>query len=148
MIGDNLKKIREEHGLGVNELSRISGVNASYISAIERGVKSNPSPEILEKIANALNIEVKNFFENPPIDDDKLEEWDSELNKNGELIKQVKLLESIKTPEDAVKLILEQPTIMAYGGYDLNEMSEEEIMDLASDMLLAMRISIEKMNRK
>ncbi|MEY8416711.1 helix-turn-helix domain-containing protein [Tissierella praeacuta] len=148
MIGDNLKRIREELGLGVNELSRISGVNASYISSIERGIKSNPSMEILEKIANALNIEVKSFFETSPIKEDKLQEWDDKLNKNGELIRQVKLLESIKTPEDAVKLILEQPALMAYGGYDLKEMSEEEIMDLANDMLLAMRISIEKMNRK
>lgn len=148
MIGDNLKKLREEHGFGVNELSRISGVNASYISAIERGEKNNPSMEILEKIASALNIEVKNFFETSPIDNEKLQEWDEELNKNGELVRQVKLLESIKTPEDAVKLILEQPTIMAYGGYSLDKMTEDEIMDLASDMLLAMRISIEKMKRK
>lgn len=62
MIKDNLKRIREKNKIGLNELSRISGVNASYISAIERGEKTNPSAEILEKLANALHVSIPQFF--------------------------------------------------------------------------------------
>ena len=109
MIGENLRKFRERCGFGVNELSRLSGVNASYISAIERGEKNNPSNEILGKLAKVLKVELKDFYETEVISEEKLQEWDNELNKNGELVRQVKLLESIKTPEDAIKLILEQP---------------------------------------
>lgn len=59
MLGENLKKLRLSLELGVNDLSRLSGVNASYISAIENGKKDNPSKNILEKLAQALNVSVE-----------------------------------------------------------------------------------------
>ena len=54
----------------------------------------------------------------------------------------------LDTPEEALKFILQQPAFMAYGGYDLNQLSEEEIIELANDMLLAMKIALEKKKRK
>ena len=59
MLGENLKRLRLSLGLGVNDLSRISEVNASYISAIENGKKNNPSRNVLEKLAQALNVSVE-----------------------------------------------------------------------------------------
>ncbi|NFQ67344.1 helix-turn-helix domain-containing protein [Clostridium sporogenes] len=56
MFGENIKRIREDKELGVNELSRLSGVNASYISAMERGEKENPTITTLNKIADALEV--------------------------------------------------------------------------------------------
>lgn len=55
-FSDNLKKYRHEKGLGVNELGRRVGVSGAYISALEMGKKQNPSLEIIEKIATALDI--------------------------------------------------------------------------------------------
>lgn len=137
MLGDNIKSIRMEKKLGINETARKAGISPSYLSDIEKGNKTNPSTEVLEKIANALEVDVKDFFNN-------------ESTTNEKLTEQVKYIESLElnTPEEALKLILSQPVLMAYGGYDLNNMSEEEIMDLANDMLFAMKISIEKMKRK
>lgn len=54
MIGTNIKKIRESKGLGVNELARLASINPSYLSALERGEKTNPSTKIINKIAAAL----------------------------------------------------------------------------------------------
>ena len=62
MLSKNLKIIRESRGIGVNELARRSGVNASYISAIENGRRGNPSKEILSKIADALEIPVEELL--------------------------------------------------------------------------------------
>jgi len=59
VLGENLKRLRLSLGLGVNDLSRISEVNASYISAIENGKKNNPSRNVLEKLAQALNVSVE-----------------------------------------------------------------------------------------
>lgn len=59
MLGENLKKLRMSLGLGVNDLSRLSDVNASYISAIENGKKNNPSKNVLAKLAQALNVSVE-----------------------------------------------------------------------------------------
>lgn len=150
MIGKNLKKIRLKNGLSINELSRMSEVNASYISAIERGVKNNPSQDILKKLSQALDVSINEFFKEDV--DPKVKKFieNSKNSLDDNLAKQVKFIESLKldTPEEALKFILKQPLFMAYGGYDLNKMTDDEIMDLANDMLLAMKISIEKMNRK
>lgn len=72
----NIKKIREDKKLGVNELSRISGVNASYISALERGEKKNPTVTTLKKIAKALDVTVDELLQSEPVIDEKLKEWD------------------------------------------------------------------------
>lgn len=58
MIGKNLARIRKVKMLGVNELSRMAGVNAGYISAIEKGTRKNPSLKILSKLASALDVTV------------------------------------------------------------------------------------------
>lgn len=62
MIGSRIKEIREEKKLGINELARLSGVNASYLSALERNVKTNPSVNTLEKLAKAMDISIGEFF--------------------------------------------------------------------------------------
>ena len=47
-----------------------------------------------------------------------------------------------------MKFILSQPILAAYGGYNLNNMADEEIIELADDMLFAMRLSLEKLRKK
>jgi len=65
MLGDRIKTLREQNGIGVNELARMANMNASYISAIERNVKTNPSIDVLEKIATALQVSVSDILTNP-----------------------------------------------------------------------------------
>lgn len=140
-LGEKIKKLRESYGMTIKDLSDKSGVGQSTISEIETGKAKNPKSETLAKIANALNVTVDSLL---------AEKWDDEYNPNGELAEQVKFIESLQlnSPEEALKFILAQPAFMAYGGYDLNDLTEEEIMELANDMLLAMRLSVEKMKRK
>lgn len=52
-LGDYLKELREERKMTTYEVAKISGVNQSYISQMERGQK-HPSPDILRKLAPAL----------------------------------------------------------------------------------------------
>lgn len=150
MLGDNIKSIREEKKLGLNETARLAGISPSYLSDIEKGNKTNPSMEVLQRIADALDVSIEEFFKSEPASQQQLKEWDDKYNPNGELAEQVKFIESLKlsSPEQALKFILSQPNFMAYGGYNLDDLSEEEIMDLANDMLLAMKLSIEKKRKK
>lgn len=150
MLGDNIKSIREEKKLGLNETARLAGISPSYLSDIEKGNKTNPSMEVLQRIADALDVSIEEFFKSEPASQQQLKKWDNKYNPNGELAEQVKFIESLKlgSPEEALKFILSQPNFMAYGGYNLDDLSEEEIMDLANDMLLAMKLSIEKKIKK
>lgn len=140
-LGRRIKELRKSNNMTIKELSNVSGVGQSTISEIETGIAKNPKSETLSKLASALNVTVDSLL---------AEKWDDQYNPNGELAKQVKFIESLQlnSPEEALKFILAQPAFMAYGGYDLNDLTEEEIMELANDMLLAMRLSAEKMKRK
>ncbi|OAA87599.1 helix-turn-helix domain-containing protein [Clostridium ljungdahlii] len=63
MIGNNIKKIRLTNKLGLNETARKAGISAGYLSSLERGEKKNPSMDSLQKIADALNVSVNEFFD-------------------------------------------------------------------------------------
>ena len=64
-ISDRLKNLREDRGLSIRALGRLSGLSANALSVIERGL-SSPSVSTLYKIAVALEIPVTAFFEEVP----------------------------------------------------------------------------------
>ena len=61
----NLKDFREKQGLTQEKLAEMCGSNQSYMWSIEAG-KKFPSPEKIEKIATALNVESYVLFQNKP----------------------------------------------------------------------------------
>lgn len=138
MFGETLKNLRKEADITQEELGNIVGVTTSMIGMYETNARK-PSYEVLLKIAEYFNVTT----------DYLLGKSDSKT-PNDKLVDQEKYIESIKldSPEDAMKFILQQPSLMAFGGYDLKEMSEEDIMDLANDLLFAMKLSLEKNKRK
>lgn len=205
MFSNNIKKLREEKGLGVNELSRLSGVNASYISALERGEKENPTINTLEKIAIALEVPLDYLTRKSAkaMIEDKLEELDMTFEElsdktkvpmvfleklddiipdegdyqkvqrvaNALNIESSVLLNALhrqeppmyestissaeedfgivkeetgkysssrnefKTAEEAMQYILKENSIAAYGGYDINKMTDDEIIEFANELL-------------
>lgn len=131
MFGKNIRKIRERENIGVNELSRLSGVNASYISALERDEKKNPSVEILTKLADALNVTVDEIMKTDSIT------YETEKN-NDFIIKEDNTtyqVQPFKTPEEAIQFILKQPAIMGFGGFDINKLTDEEVIEFANELL-------------
>lgn len=54
---DFLKNAREKAGLGINELSRASGVSAPYLSRLEKGERRPPMPDVLKKLAPHLKVD-------------------------------------------------------------------------------------------
>lgn len=126
MFGDNIKRIRELKGYGVNELARISGVNASYISALERGEKKNPSVEILEKIANALEVSIDEIMRGV-MDEVAIDS----LREEYELLK----TKEFKSAEAAMQFILKQPAIMGFGGLHPEQLTDEDVIELANELL-------------
>jgi len=62
MIGDRVKKIRQERKMSLSELAEQAGVAKSYLSSLERNLQQNPSIQFLEKIAGVLNIPVEHLI--------------------------------------------------------------------------------------
>lgn len=60
-FGTNLKRLRKAKGYSQTALARESGVSVGYISLIERG-KADPSILILNRLANGLDLSLKELF--------------------------------------------------------------------------------------
>ena len=171
-VGKRIKERRKELGMTVDEVASKLGKNRATIYRYESDEIENLPITVLEPLAKILNVSpsylmgwdddalndiplalLKHYQEEGMTDIEMIEAYENFKKAEMEDAKnspQEKYIESIKldSPEEAMKFILQQPSLMAFGGYDLNEMSEEEIMDLANDLLFAMKLSLEKHRRK
>ena len=76
MIGEQIRMLRIQKGLSINELATLANVSKSYISYIERGIQKEPSPHILSKIAKVLNTTLEELVMNDSIEKNKIDyEW-------------------------------------------------------------------------
>lgn len=57
-----IKNIREKKNITIYRLSKITGINRSYLTQLENNKKFNPSLEVMYKIANALDVKVDDLF--------------------------------------------------------------------------------------
>ncbi len=55
LVGQNLKRFREEAGLSQEALAFECGLHRTYVSGVERGVR-NPTIEVLAKLAEPLGL--------------------------------------------------------------------------------------------
>ena len=61
MIGKELRKARKEAGLSQEKLAGKAGVHRTYISLLERDVKS-PTVEVLLRICGALEMKASDIL--------------------------------------------------------------------------------------
>lgn len=66
-IGNRIAFFRTGKGYSVNKLANLAGVSQGYLREIELGNK-NPTVEILSLVCDALDITLKEFFDDQPSD--------------------------------------------------------------------------------
>lgn len=64
MLGDKIKKLRNDKGMSQAEFAKAIGISRSYLSEIENG-KKNPATATLNKIIKAFKLR-KDYFEEGP----------------------------------------------------------------------------------
>lgn len=129
-IGNKIKVFRGLTMLTQKELAEKANISRSYLADVENN-RYNPSLDTLDKIISALGITKNDFFK------------DEMPNQLPEMIKTVPssyVTGEFKTPEEAMKFILEQPAIMGYGGFDIQKMSNEEIIEFANELLRQLKL--------
>lgn len=62
-LGDELKKVRKRQGMTLQKVSDKCGLSVSYLSQIERGLKTLTFTS-LRKICEALEVDISFFFNN------------------------------------------------------------------------------------
>ncbi|MCY9591859.1 XRE family transcriptional regulator [Paenibacillus chitinolyticus] len=74
---DKLKDLRKLKGYTIRELADRSGVSAAYISQLENGNRNIPSPDVLMKLSEGLNIpyaelmKIAGYLDKPESGEDK-----------------------------------------------------------------------------
>lgn len=59
-LGKKIHQLRKEAGLSQEKLGELTGLDRTYISGIERGLR-NPSLKNIEKIAKALKVKISDI---------------------------------------------------------------------------------------
>lgn len=63
MIIFNIREIRENKNITAYKLAKDTNMSLSYLTELENNKKCNPTMSVLSKIASALDVNVKDLFE-------------------------------------------------------------------------------------
>ena len=74
LIGQKLAKLRQQKGLTLNDVAKKVGISAVYISLLERGLRKNPSKEVLKRLVSLYGVSETSLLKpgssSPPVEDD------------------------------------------------------------------------------
>lgn len=62
LFGQRVRELRLQQGMSQEAFADKCGLDRTYISGIERGVR-NPTLEVINIIANGLNVELDTLFQ-------------------------------------------------------------------------------------
>ncbi len=62
LVGKRVKELRNKLGVSQEELADLAGLDRTYITSVESG-RRNISIVNIEKLANALKVTLKEFFD-------------------------------------------------------------------------------------
>ncbi|WP_257349075.1 helix-turn-helix domain-containing protein [Pseudalkalibacillus decolorationis] len=134
-FGDELKKMREQKGLSMRELSRRSGISSSFLSKLESGKRSTPKHETVLKLSDGLGIssvellEVAGYLNDM---DDVLKEMKEEHERKIEIHRQL-VEQGFTTSKNptlvyAIEDIFTDEMLLDYKGQYLTNEEKKEIL--------------------
>lgn len=107
MIVFNIRNIRKSKKISLRKLSDMSGISRAYLYDLESNRRFNPTLFILQKIAEVLEVDIKDLFYSLNELDNLKEEMYRKIDKYGrnskevlEVSQVVDLLINIKMNED------------------------------------------------
>lgn len=124
-FGERLKNLRNEKGILQRDLAEFLNVSRVTITHYENG-KRNPDQETLIKLARYMDVSTDYLLGNSE---------DRNPYKDHE-----ELPDEFETPEEAIKFLLEQNVIMGFGGFDVNDLSDEEKVEFANELLNQLKL--------
>lgn len=112
-----IQELREAKGLTQRDLAERVGVTPGYIAQIEMGLRKNPSPDVLRRLAKGLNVPV------------------ARLNRSKEAMKMVtvKLKDGKELKYEGVSYIDDKPhRLKLHGGPGYDALAEFDKADISS----------------
>jgi transcriptional regulator with XRE-family HTH domain len=121
---DLLRELINSTGLSMRAFSEKAGIpNTTLFSMLERGIGKAAVDNVI-KVCKALGITVEQL---------------EEMAKKDSLVplhrKEDKTSSQFATAKEATEYLLKIPSMAAYGGYDIKQMTDEEIIEFANELL-------------
>jgi transcriptional regulator with XRE-family HTH domain len=85
ILARNIKENRRKNGLSQDKLAEKAGISTPFVAMIEVSRKF-PTPDVLDKIAYALNIKTWQLFTVPPPLGEEMERLHADIVKNIEQV--------------------------------------------------------------
>lgn len=124
---DRLQDILEIKNLKPIRLSEMTGIDRGTISAYLSG-KYKATQNNLYIIAKALDVS-EAWLMGHDVDPQRI----PDSNRNSDTTPRPTLPE-FKTAQEAIKFILEVPMVADFGGYDLDRMTDEQLINFATEV--------------
>lgn len=62
-FGKHIKRMRNDRNASLHDVASKTGVSANYISELEKGIKKNPSDEVIHGLADYFDVSSTELFE-------------------------------------------------------------------------------------
>lgn len=118
-IAKRLRNARELSGKSQTQVSKDTGINNKTLSGYERGV-SEPDLQTFNLLSQYYKVSLEYLLGNSDI-------------KNP--YKEDNLPDEFTTPEESIKFMLSQQSIMGYVGFDIDKLTDEQKIDFANELL-------------
>lgn len=149
-LGYILRRIRLIKKYSLTDMAKLTGLSKASLSNIEMD-KNNPTIDTLNKICDSLEIATTKLL--TLVNDLKSTESDIDEVTIDNLIKKhllqhveddhldiLSTTTKINNAEEAVKFILNQPSVGDFGNFDVNKLSDEDKINFANDLLDMIKI--------
>ena len=87
VLAKNIKEYRRKYGFSQDKLAELAGISSQYLATVET-CRKFPTPEVLDRLAEALSIETYELFSSVPSPQNELEKLRQDII--GEVIKAIK----------------------------------------------------------
>lgn len=120
-----IRQKMDELNLSYRELSELTGINKSSLQRYVSNVSSKIPMDNARLIAKAFKVDLSWL-----IGMDEEQKDDIQVTPD-----------HFTSPEQAMQFIVKQPMIALYGGYDLDKMADDEVIDFANTVLDLLKIA-------
>jgi transcriptional regulator with XRE-family HTH domain len=81
VLANNIKKYRRICGFSQDKLAELAGISSQYLATVET-CRKFPTPEVLDRLAEALGIETHELFTFDPTPQNELERLRQEIKND------------------------------------------------------------------
>lgn len=122
---EQLLKYMKLRGKTQSDISKDLNISLTTVSGWYHG-KNFPRPDKMQILADYLHVQVE----------DLLKKTENDIPSH------------FDSAQDAVEFIIRQPMVANYGGYDLDLMSDEEIIEMAEEVADMLKIMAKRHRKK